>query len=89
MLDAAAPVDARDSQGCTPLFRAVWNSRGDGDTIRVLRSYGADPRAPNGRGVSPLKLARMIANFNVRQYFSDLPGDPDAEPGAAADGGGM
>jgi ankyrin repeat protein len=85
LLDAGAQVDARDSTGHTPLFQAVWSSRGRGDTIRLLRAYGADPHAQNSRGTSPLRLARVIANFNVRQYFSDLPKAADAEPNSAAD----
>lgn len=80
LLQAGAPVDPRDSHGNTPLFRAVFDSRGVGDVIRLLRAHGADPGARNAHGVSPLKLARTIANYDVRQFFSDLPEVTDAEP---------
>jgi ankyrin repeat protein len=73
LLNAGAPVDLRDSHGNTPLFKAVFSSRGKGDVIRLLRARGADPNAANRHGVSPLKLARTIANFDVRQFFVDLP----------------
>jgi hypothetical protein len=57
----------------TPLFKAVFNSRGNGDLIRLLRARGASPYATNKHGVSPLKLARTITNFDVRKFFVDLP----------------
>jgi uncharacterized protein len=73
LLSAGASVDPCDSHGNTPLFKAVFNSRGKGDVIRLLRARGANPYAMNKHGVSPLKLARTIANFDVRQFFTDLP----------------
>ncbi len=73
LLDAGAPVDARDANGNTPLFRAVFNSQGRGDLIALLRERGADPRAENIHGVSPVSLVRTIASYNVRQFFEDLP----------------
>jgi ankyrin repeat protein len=75
LLAAGAQVDSRDSWGNTPLAKAVFNSRGDGSLILVLRAAGANPTALNHHGVSPLSLARTIANYDVAQFFSDLPGD--------------
>jgi len=79
LLDAGAPVDARDRHGNTPLSTAVFNSRGDGEVIALLRRRGADPYARNNHGVSPVKLARTIGNYDVRQFFSDLPDDSDRQ----------
>lgn len=73
LLDAGAGHDLREAHGNTPLFLAVFNSRGSGDLIQLLRSRGADPEATNKRGISPCGLARSIANFPVAQFFSDLP----------------
>ncbi len=73
LLDAGAPVDSRDIHGNTPLGKAVFESRGRGEIINLLRARGADPFLENGHGVSPLDLAHTIANFDVRRYFSDLP----------------
>jgi uncharacterized protein len=55
------------------LSDAVFNSRGHGGLIAILRKRGADPYRKNHHGVSPLDLARTIANFDVAQFFADLP----------------
>jgi uncharacterized protein len=73
LLSAGADLGLTDSHGNTVLWRAVFASKGDGMLIRALRAAGADPHAANKHGVSPLSLARTIANYDVRQYFSDLP----------------
>lgn len=73
LVDSGALVDARDSHGNTPLFRAVFNSRGSGEVIQLLRKHGADPYAKNNHGVTPLGLARTIGNYDVAQFFRDLP----------------
>jgi uncharacterized protein len=73
LLDAGADVDARDGYGNAPLFRAVSSSRGSGAVISMLRQAGADPLALNNSGQSPLGLARLIGNFDVRRFFDDLP----------------
>jgi ankyrin repeat protein len=73
LLTHGAFVDPQDRFGNTPLAKATFESRGDGAVIRILRSAGADPEQKNKSGVSPVSLARMIANFNVAQFFDDLP----------------
>lgn len=72
LLKAGAMVDPVETYGNTPLWRAVMNCRGDGDCIKVLRSYGADPYLENKSGISPLSLARSIGNYDVAQHFADL-----------------
>src|SRR5439155_24639342 len=42
LLDNKSEVDARDSFGNTPLWRAVMDFRGDDKVIRLLLSHGAD-----------------------------------------------
>jgi ankyrin repeat protein len=73
LIAAGASVDLRDSYGNTPLFGAVFSSRGDGTVVKLLRDAGADPHAANASGVTPLSLARTIANFDVARFFADLP----------------
>jgi hypothetical protein len=41
--------------------------------IELLRSHGADPRHINRNGQSPVGLARLIGNYNVADYFRDIP----------------
>jgi uncharacterized protein len=72
LLAAGAQVDAANSYGNTPLFTAVFNSRGRGELIRLLRRHGADPRHPNNAGQTPAGTARLIANYDVAQFFADL-----------------
>lgn len=73
LLAAGAPVDPPDSYGNTPLSTAVFNSRGDGELIALLRRHGSDPTHTNFHGVSPVSLARTIGNYDVAQFFKDLP----------------
>jgi ankyrin repeat protein len=72
LLAVGARTELRDSLGNTALSAAVFASRGDGSVITLLRRAGADPHAANSSGVTPLTLARTIANYNVLQFFSDL-----------------
>lgn len=74
LLRAGASVDVQNSSGNTPLFVAVFNSNGQGDLIRLLRSYGADPLRANTSGQTPVGLARLIANSDVAQFFTDVTG---------------
>lgn len=73
LLQRGATVDLQDAYGNTPLGRAVFNSRGEGAMIQLLREHGADPTKPNNSGQTPVGLARLIANFPVAQWFADLP----------------
>lgn len=73
LIAAGATIDAPDKHGNTPLHTAIFSSRGDGRVIQRLRAAGADPNHMNLHGVSPLSLARSIANFDVAQFFADLP----------------
>ena len=72
LLDAGASVTAIDSNGNTPLWRAVFCSDGNGEVITLLRNAGSDPNLDNHYGVSPFKLACTIGNYDVRQFFCDL-----------------
>ena len=73
LLTAGAQVDAPNQYGNTPLAVAVMNSRGHGDLIQLLRRHGADPHHHNNAGQTPVGTAQLIANYNIAQYFTDLP----------------
>ena len=72
LLEAGASIDLENRFGNTPLFVAVFNSKGRGALIKLLRSHGANPHHHNDYGQTPLGLARLIANYDVAQYFADL-----------------
>jgi len=72
LIDAGASVEAKDRFGNTPLHRAVFSSRGSGEMIQLLRKNGASATASNETGVTPLKLALQIANYDVAQWFKDV-----------------
>jgi uncharacterized protein len=74
LLAAGADTKLRDFFGNTALSTAVFASKGDGSVIELLLRAGADPHAANSSGVTPLGLARTIGNYNMAQFFSDLPG---------------
>jgi ankyrin repeat protein len=76
LLDQGADVDSEDSSGNTPLSTAVFNSRGEGDMIQLLRAHGADPLKRNHYGQTPVGLARLITNYSVARWFEDLPPHP-------------
>ena len=73
LLSAGANVDATNAHGNTPLFVAVFNSKGRGDLIELLRAAGADPLHANNAGQTPVGLARLIGNYDIAEFFADLP----------------
>lgn len=74
LLGGGATVDATNVFGNTPLFGAVFNSRGHGEMIQLLRSHGADPLHVNNSGQTPVGLARLIGNYDVARFFEDIAG---------------
>jgi uncharacterized protein len=72
LLAAGANVDPVDEHGNTPLWTATFSSKGRGELIEILRGCGADPGHRNKTGGSPLELARLIANYDVEQWYADL-----------------
>ncbi|MFF4120905.1 ankyrin repeat domain-containing protein [Streptomyces sp. NPDC001714] len=70
LLASHAVVDAVDVQGNTPLWRAVFNYRGDPAVLDVLREAGADPDRTNAHGVNPRQLAGRIANYDVARHVN-------------------
>lgn len=69
LIQTGADVNIKDNHGQTPLARAVYSSRGKGDLIDLLLSNGADPNIKNNYDVSALETARLIANFDIMQFF--------------------
>ena len=65
-----ATVDIQDQNGNTPLWRAIFNSRGRGELVTMLLKAGANKNLQNKHGKSPLELARSIGNYDVAQFLN-------------------
>lgn len=70
LINAGAHIDAIDNYGNSVLWRAVFESKGRGEIIKLLLANGANPNLENAKGNSPLKLANIIANYDVKQFFN-------------------
>jgi ankyrin repeat protein len=69
LIEEGANPNAQDNHGNTPLGRAVFESRGRGDMIKLLLSAGADKYLKNKHGTSPNDLAGNIANYDVSIFL--------------------
>lgn len=69
LLELGANLELKDTYGNTPLFRAVFCSKGDGKIITLMLENGANPDSENEHGVSPRSLASTIANYDIEQFF--------------------
>jgi len=69
LLAAGAKIDARDSFGNTPLWRAVFTSKGKDRTTRLLVAHGANRSEMNESGVSPESLANAIKSHDLTRVF--------------------
>lgn len=71
LIDARANPNLQDGNGNTALFRAVFSYRSEAEVVSVLLEAGASPDIKNAAGVSPRTLARTIANYDVRKFFTE------------------
>ncbi len=69
LLENGALLNVKDKNGNTALHTAIYNSKGQGDVITLLLEGGADKNLKNNHGVSPLDLAKQIANYDVKKFF--------------------
>src|SRR2546421_9050330 len=63
LVDAGAPVNARQQEGWTPLHEVVRH--GDLETTRYLLAHGANPRQQNDAGKSAIGLAAEQGNAEI------------------------
>lgn len=69
LVEAGADLEAKDSFGNTALNRATFYSKGKGETIKELLGRGANPNNENNHGVTPISLAKQIANYDIVRFF--------------------
>jgi ankyrin repeat protein len=69
LLKSGVDLEMKDDYGNTPLLRAVFESNGKGDIIKLLLNSGADIYNKNDFGISTIELAEAIASYNVIQFF--------------------
>ena len=63
LVDAGAPVNAKQDKGWAPLHEAV--NRGDAEMTRYLLAHGADPKQQNDDGKSAIGLAAEKGNQDI------------------------
>lgn len=71
LIDKGAVIDAKDSLGNTPLFKALSTFRGeaDGNAIWALVLAGADRTIKNTHGVSPEDFSKGVSSYDLGQFF--------------------
>jgi ankyrin repeat protein len=69
LLDHGADANRRNRYGNSPLWTAVFESRGRGGMISLLISSGADPDVFNDAGRSPRQLAESTGNYGIVQFI--------------------
>ncbi|XP_051979587.1 BCL-6 corepressor-like isoform X4 [Xyrauchen texanus] len=80
LLEHGADINCSAQDGTRPLHDAVENDHLD--VVRMLLSYGADPTLAtySGRGLLKMTHSDIMEGF-LSDYFADLQGRPDDDPG--------
>ncbi|MBD0852572.1 ankyrin repeat domain-containing protein [Maribacter arenosus] len=69
LIDKGASLDLQDKYGNSPLWRATFTSNGKGDFISLLLANGADRNLKNLNDISPVELAKTIANYDILRFY--------------------
>lgn len=71
LLENGADPNILDEHENSPLWTAIFNSRGKLDLVRLLRLQGADPKPKNKHGKSPNDLAISIYNKEIDELIKE------------------
>jgi ankyrin repeat protein len=63
MLAENVDVNALDAKGETALILAIQNNHVE--IVKTLLAHGANPNTPDARGFTPIRAARIRANFAI------------------------
>lgn len=69
LIKNGAKVNIKDVYGNTPLFKAVFFSKGNTKMIKLLLENGANPNIKNNSGISPKDLAEKMGYSNILKCF--------------------
>lgn len=64
-------LGAKDIYGNTPLWKAVFNSRGRYELAQLLIDHGANPNSANKAGKSPLDFATTIQDKELTKILTN------------------
>ncbi|RZJ67749.1 MAG: ankyrin repeat domain-containing protein [Flavobacterium sp.] len=71
LLERNIHVDDKNKFGNTPLWIAVFNSKGRYELVDLLLSFNADPNSVNNAGNSPIKFAETIGDETLIRKLRD------------------
>jgi ankyrin repeat protein len=71
LLDNGANINLKDIHGNSPIWTAIFNSKGDYKLVRLFVLKGADIDSENKHGMTSRKLAETIAGFDLNSIIQD------------------
>lgn len=76
LIEKGATIDAPDNNGETALFEAIRSTIKDGEkqraAIEALLANGANPNLKNGKGLTPLQIAKRMRRADARKIVELL-----------------
>jgi|WetSurMetagenome_2_1015567.scaffolds.fasta_scaffold18843_5 uncharacterized protein len=73
VLENGGDLTIKDIWGNTPLWCAVFNSRGKYEIVKLFMKYGSDPSAKNNNGKSPMDFAKQIKDQKLIVILQNSP----------------
>jgi len=67
LIERNIDIEEKNIYGNTPLWVAVFNSKGKYDMVDLLLSFNANPNSVNKAGNSPLKFAETLGDLALIQ----------------------